>query len=343
MPYRLARRLLFALPPEAAHRWTLAGLHAALALPGGGALIRRASRPPPDPVERLGLRFAHRIGLAAGFDKDARHVEAMAALGFAFVEVGSVTARPSAGNARPRLFRLPADEALINRMGLNNAGAAAAAARIAALPRRPVPIFVNVAKTHDPALCGEAAIADYVESIAAVRAVADALVLNISCPNSGDGRTFEDPELLRPLLAAVMDAVGDGPPLLVKVSPDLDEERLRAVARLALDAGARGFTASNTTVDRSGLATPADTLAAIGPGGLSGAPLHPKALRAVKALRGFAGPEVTLVGVGGVRGAEQARAFRAAGADLVQLYTGFVYGGPGTVRRICEGLASAGG
>ncbi len=338
MIYPLARRMLFALPPETAHRWTLGGLHAALAVPGGGALIRRSTRAPGRPVERLGLRFDNPVGLAAGFDKDARHVEAMAALGFGFVEVGSVTARPSPGNARPRLFRLPADGALINRMGLNNGGAEATAARLAALRRRPVPIFVNVAKTHDPALSGEAAIADYVASIAAVRGLADALVLNISCPNSGDGRTFEDPALLRPLLAAAAGALGGGPPLLVKVSPDLEPARLEEVARLALDAGAAGFTATNTTVDRGGLATPGSRLEAIGPGGLSGAPLHRRAVATVKALRGFVGPAPTIVGVGGIRGPAEARAFLAAGADLIQLYTGFIYGGPGTVRRICEGL-----
>ena len=339
MVYPLARRLLFALPPEVAHRWTLGGLHAALAVPGGGGFIRRMTDPTPRPVEVLGLSFRNPVGLAAGFDKDARHVQAMAALGFGFVEVGSVTARPSPGNARPRLFRLPADGALINRMGLNNEGAEATAARLAGLERRPVPIFVNVAKSHDKTLSGDAAVADYVRSITAMAPLADVLVLNISCPNSGDGRTFEDPELLGPLLDAVTAAIGaDGPPLLVKVSPDLDAERLEAVARLSLDAGAAGFTATNTTVDRSGLSTAAAALDAIGPGGLSGAPLHARAVETVRRLRAFVGPEVTLVGVGGIRGPDEARAFIDAGADLIQLYTGFIYGGPGTVRRICAGI-----
>lgn len=339
MVYPIARRLLFALPPEVAHRWTLSGLHAALTLPGGRAAIRRFTGPAPRPVEALGLTFANPVGLAAGFDKDARHVDAMAALGFGFVEVGSVTARPSAGNPRPRLFRLKADGALINRMGLNNQGAEATAARLAALGERPVPIFVNVAKSHDKTLSGDAAIADYVRSITLMAPLADALVLNISCPNSGDGRTFEDPELLGPLLTAVTEGIGaDGPPLLVKVSPDLDPSRLQAVARLALDAGAVGFTATNTTVDRSGLSTSAAELEAIGAGGLSGAPLHARAVETVRRLREFAGPAVTLVGVGGIRGPGEARAFIEAGADLIQLYTGFVYGGPTVVRQICAAL-----
>ncbi len=339
MIYPVARRLLFSLPPEVAHRWTLGGLRAALAVPGGRRAVAGLTAAAPRPVQALGLSFANPVGLAAGFDKDARHIDAMAALGFGFVEVGSVTARPSAGNPQPRLFRLKADGALINRMGLNNQGAEATAARLAALAERPVPIFVNVAKSHDKTLSGDAAIGDYVRSITLMAPLADALVLNISCPNSGDGRTFEDPELLGPLLTAVTAALGaDGPPLLVKISPDLDRARLEAVARLALDAGAAGFTATNTTVDRSGLSTPVAELDAIGNGGLSGAPLHARAVETVRRLRDFVGPAVTLVGVGGIRGPAEARAFIDAGADLVQLYTGFIYGGPRTVRRICAGL-----
>lgn len=342
MIYQLVRRLLFKLPPEVAHRWALAGLSAARAVPGGAGLIARVTRPVARPVTVLGLRFENPIGLAAGFDKDARHVRAMAGLGFGFVEVGSVTARAVAGNARPRLFRLPADGALINRMGLNNGGAAAAAERLGRLGRRgerAVPVFVNVAKTPDPALEGEAAIADYVAAVVAVRGVADAVVLNISCPNSGDGRTFEHPSLLGPLLDAVVGVLGvDGPPLLVKVSPDLDDEQLAAVARLAVERGAVGLTATNTTVDRRGLATSPERLAVIGAGGLSGAPLHGRAVACVRRLRAVVGPGVVIVGVGGVAGPAEARAFFAAGADLVQLYTGFVYGGPAIVRRICAGL-----
>ncbi len=340
MLYSLLRPLLFRLAPETAHHAALSGLHAALAVPGLGAALRWHTRPAPQPLQVMGLDFVHPIGLAAGFDKNAAHVHALAALGFAFIEVGSVTARPAAGNPRPRLFRLPADGALINRMGLNNEGAAAVATRITALRARglPVPLFVNVAKTHDAALCGDAAIADYVASVTALQALADVMVINISCPNSGDGRTFEAPDLLAPLLAAIRPAVAPERPLLVKLSPDLPDATLDAVVDCALDTGVTGFTATNTSVDRSTLTTPQATLDGIGNGGLSGAPLAARARQVVARVRQRIGPDRPLVGVGGVRTAADAQALRDAGADLVQLYTGFIYGGPRTVRDLVAGL-----
>ncbi len=331
--YSLLRPLLFALPPERAHRLALGSLHAGLSIPGLASLIRSAAAAPARPVEAFGLSFANPIGLAAGFDKDARHVAQMAALGFGFIEVGSVTARPSAGNAQPRLFRLPADGALINRMGLNNAGAEATAARLATL-RAPVPLFVNVAKSHDTTLTGQSAIDDYVTSVRAVAPHADVLVLNVSCPNAGDGRTFEDPEALAPLLEAVQAAAKEKP-LLVKVSPDLPEDLLAAIVDLAIRQGVAGFTATNTSTDRSTLKS--SGLDAIGPGGLSGAPIREKALRTVAAIR--ARTPLPIVGVGGISTGAHARAFLEAGATLVQLYTGFIYGGPLTVKHICAELA----
>ncbi|MCA9543268.1 MAG: quinone-dependent dihydroorotate dehydrogenase, partial [Myxococcales bacterium] len=278
---------------------------------------------------------------AAGFDKNAAHVHALAALGFAFIAVGSVTARPAEGNPRPRLFRLPQDAALINRMGLNNEGAQAVAARIEGLRAAgplPVPLFINVAKTHDAALCGDAAIADYAEAVGRLQGLADAVVINISCPNSGDGRTFEDPALLAPLLAALRPLVDVDRPLLVKLSPDLPDATLDAVIDTALDAGVTGFTATNTSVDRSRLITPPRELEQIGAGGLSGAPLVERSRQVVAHVRRRIGPDRPIVGVGGVRTGADAAALRAAGADLVQLYTGFIYGGPTTVKRLVAAL-----
>ncbi len=307
-------------------------LHAGLVTPGVGALVRRFARTPDKPVEVLGLRFRNPLGIAAGFDKNARHVHALAALGFGFVEVGSVTAQPAKGNPRPRLWRLRPDGALVNRMGLNNEGAEAIAARLATL-RAPVPLFVNVAKTHDPSIVGDAAIADYVASVERVAPHADVVVLNVSCPNSGDGRTFEDPNSLAPLLGAVAPRIPANTPWLVKVSPDLDPVLLDEVVEVSLAAGAHGFTATNTTVRRDGLRTAG---AAELKGGLSGAPLHPSALAVVARIR--ARTDRPIVGVGGIRTAAHARAFLDAGAQLVQLFTGFIYGGPRTARNICAGL-----
>jgi len=325
--YPLLRRLLFLLPPEAAHRLATSGLD--LVAP----LLRRP--PPRHPVEALGLTFANPVGIAAGFDKNAEHLRGLAGLGFGFLEVGSVTAQPWAGNPQPRLFRLPADGALINRMGLNNHGAEVVAGRLAAR-RCGVPVLVNVAKTPDPALEGPAAVDDYVQSIRTLAPHADAVVLNISCPNSGDGRTFEEPAALGPLLEGALAARG-ARPLLVKVSPDLAPAALEAVVRLSLDLGVDGFTATNTTTRRTGLQTPAAALEAIGRGGLSGAPLRARSLEAVGRIRALTTRPI--VAVGGISTAADARAALAAGATLVQLYTGFVYGGPGTARRIVRGLA----
>jgi len=281
------------------------------------------------------MSFRNPVGIAAGFDKNAEHIDALTSLGFGFVEVGSVTARPSAGNPKPRLFRLPRDGALINRMGLNNRGAEAAAARLGKT-RRDVPIFVNIAKSHAPGLEGALAVEDYLISVRLMSPVADVLVLNISCPNSGDGRTFEDPEALHQLLSAVT-AVRDGTPLLVKVSPDLDAAALDEVIDIAVHYGVDGFTATNTTVNRDNLSTSAGRLESIGAGGLSGAPLHERALATVRRIRKRV--NLPIVGVGGIRGPAEAQAFLEAGATLVQHYTGFIYGGPTIVRRICAGLS----
>lgn len=340
--YPLLRPLLFRLAPETAHHLALSGLHAGLAVPGVSGLLRRWARPAAKPTRLMDLDFAHPVGLAAGFDKNAAHVRALADLGFAFIEVGSVTAQPAQGNARPRLFRLPEDQALINRMGLNNEGAQAVAARIQGLRAAgplPVPLFINVAKTHDPTLSGDAAIADYADAVGRLQGLADVMVINISCPNSGDGRTFEDPELLAPLLAALRPLVDADRPLLVKLSPDLPDATLDRVIDTALDAGVTGFTATNTSVDRSQLKTPPAQLDRIGAGGLSGAPLTARSRKVVAHVRKRIGDR-PLVGVGGVRTAADAQAVRDAGADLVQLYTGFVYGGPTTVKQIVAGLSA---
>jgi len=330
---RLIRPLLFRLDPETAHGLAMQ----ALRLAGWGPFprgLRKLVAPQGRAVEHLGLRFPGRLGVAAGFDKDARALAGLFGLGFGFAEVGSVTARPWPGNPRPRLFRLPADGALVNRLGLPSEGAVAVARRLRRVvgdsgPR--FPVFVNIAKTANPAVLGDAAVADIRYSVEQLAPVADALVLNLSCPNTADGRTFQSPEALRELLAAVRPVAGPRP-VLAKISPDLDSPALEAVVEEALRGGVAGFVAANTTRSRDGLRTPLRP--AIEAGGLSGTPLRARALAAVRVVRRVAPAGTLVVGCGGVRTPADIAAFLDAGADLVEAYTGFVYEGPLFCRRV---------
>jgi dihydroorotate dehydrogenase len=345
--YRLLRPFLFWIDPERTHRL---GLRAA----GLGARFPRlaqalfASGDDRLAQEALGLTFPNPLGLAPGFDKSADQLAAWPTLGFGFVEIGSVTARASGGNPRPRAFRLPDDRALINRMGLNNAGAEAVAARLAALEQRPIPLGINVAKTHDPELVGEAALDDFAEAVARLAPLADYLALNVSCPNTAEGKTFEDPAALDALLARVMPLVASGEkevPVLVKVSPPgvgpgglMDFGALTEVVETALRHGASGFIATNTASDRINLATDPVRLARIGAGGVSGAPLAERALETTRRIYDLTDGRVPVVGVGGIETADDAYARIRAGASLLQTYTALVYYGPGVVRRILRGL-----
>jgi dihydroorotate dehydrogenase len=284
-------------------------------------------------VDLLGMHFPSRLGMAAGFDKDARVLWALWGLGFGFVEVGSVTARPWAGNPRPRVHRLPLDRAIINRMGLPSTGVEAVLPRLATRP--PFPVLINVAKTGDPSIQGDRAVEDMRATVQAVRPGAGAVVLNLSCPNTEDGRTFEDPRALRDLLQACMATPGTAP-ILVKVSPDLSPAGLEMLAQIALMAGAAGFVATNTSKARDGLKTrfPGGFPA----GGLSGAPLLQRSVDTVRRLRAQAGPGVALIGCGGVMSVGDAQAFLEAGADLVEAYTGFIYEGPLFPSRVNRAL-----
>lgn len=335
--YSILRRALFRLDPETAHGLATRALDATAAAKQGARALNAAfaHHAPHLRQELWGLSFPNPVGIAAGFDKNGRHLPGLAAVGFGFLEVGSVSWSPSIGNPRPRLFRLPHDRALINRMGLNNEGALAVAARLATRPELGVPVFVNIAKSHDTSLKGAAAIEDYRRSMAALAPVADAIVLNISCPNAGDGRTFETPEALDALLGAVL-PYADGKPVLIKVSPDLSQADLEAVVERAEFHQISGYTATNTTVRRVGLKTSASALEAIGPGGLSGAPLYDRAVATVRTLRHLT--DRPIVGVGGIDSPLRAQQMRAAGAQLVQIYSGFVFEGPQLPGRICRAL-----
>ena len=306
-----------------------------------------------EPVEVMGLRFPHVLGLAAGFDKNALGIDALGALGFGHVEIGTVTGLAQPGNPQPRLFRLTEDRAVLNRMGFNNDGAQAVAQRLARRGRRPGgPVLgVNIGKSKVVPDDDQAAVeADYETSARLLAPHADYLVVNVSSPNTPGLRNLQAVEKLQPLLEHVRRvadaATGDRRvPLLVKIAPDLADEDVDAVADMAV-AGRRdgvldGVIATNTTTSRAGLRTDAAAVEAMGAGGVSGAPLTARSLEVLRRLRARTGPDLALVGVGGITTVEDARARLEAGADLLQGYTAFVYEGPGWPRRLVKGLGSA--
>jgi len=345
--YRLLYRIVLRrVPAEAAHlaAFGLIRVFGRVARVPGAAWLLGRWLGPRDPVLRvraLGLSFPGPVGLAAGFDKDARGTRGLAALGFGFVEVGTVTARAQPGNPRPRMFRLTADRALVNRMGFNNAGAAAAAARLARARGGPV-VGVNIGKTR--AVPDADAAADYAASARAVAAVADYVVVNVSSPNTPGLRDLQAADRLLPVLTAVRSALDASSPtrrvpLLVKIAPDLADADVDAIADLALELGLDGIIATNTTVSRDGLASPPAEVTAAGAGGLSGPPLRARALEVLTRLRERAGDRLVLIAAGGIETPDDAWERLRAGATLVQAYTGFVYGGPLWPRRMHAGLA----
>lgn len=342
--YRLLFDVVFRrMDAETAHRIGFALIRLGGAVPGLGRALA-----PPDPVLRTrvwDLDLPGPLGLAAGFDKDGHGAAALGALGFAFVEVGTVTAQAQPGNPRPRLFRLVGDRAVVNRMGFNNGGAAALAARLGGRRSGTVVsgtvVGVNIGKTK--AVAEAEAIADYVASTTAVAGVAGYLVVNVSSPNTPGLRDLQAVGRLRPLLAAVRTALDAGTarrvPLLVKIAPDLADEDVDAVADLALELGLDGIIATNTTIARDGLTADPAAVDALGAGGLSGAPLAERSLAVLRRLRGRVGERVPLVAVGGVSTGADAYARIRAGACLVQGYTAFIYGGPLWPRRVQRELA----
>ncbi|MBO0855767.1 MAG: quinone-dependent dihydroorotate dehydrogenase [Nocardia sp.] len=341
--YSLLLRLMFRVPPERIHHLVFALIRYATAFAPTRWLARRLTTN-TDPILAgtvFGVRFPAPLGLAAGFDKDAGGVNAWGALGFGFAEIGTVTAQAQPGNPAPRLFRLPGDRALINRMGFNNHGAAAAAAALAT--RRPdgVPIGANIGKTKivDPA----DAASDYAISARLLGPVADFVVVNVSSPNTPGLRDLQAVQSLRPLLRAVLDslaAAGTSKPVLVKIAPDLSDEDIDAVADLAVELRLDGIVATNTTIAREGLSTPAAEVADMGAGGLSGPPVAARSLEVLRRLYSRVGDRLALISVGGIENPDQAYERILAGASLLQGYTGFIYGGPLWTRRIHRGLAA---
>jgi len=344
MLYSLLRPLLYRLDPERAHHGALAAVRLLEAV---CTKTRWAPRPWSHPLlaQRLwGVDFANPVGLAAGFDKDACAPHVWPLFGFGFAELGTVTAAPQPGNPRPRLFRLSADAALINRLGFNSAGAAAVAGRLAVLTARlPIvaPLGINLGKSRVTPLAEAAG--DYVSGLRRLACFASYLVINVSSPNTPGLRDLQAEAQLAPLLAAVQaanaahaaDTATPPRPVLLKVAPDLPDDALADIVAIARAAGIAGFVATNTTVARPPLRAPIDEV-----GGLSGAPLRDRATAVIRALRRCAGPDLPIIGVGGIASGADAYAKIRAGASLVQVYTGMIYGGPWLARRIGVDLAA---
>ncbi len=320
----MLRPALFQLDAERAHRLTLFALKV--------SPLRRTARPQGPLATRVAeLDFSTPLGMAAGFDKDAEVPDALLGLGFGFAEVGSITPLPQAGNPKPRLFRLVEDRAVINRMGFNNGGGEAAAARLRARAGRPGVVGINIGANKDAA----DRIADYAAMTALMAPLADYLAVNISSPNTPGLRALQDESALTGLLDAVFEARGtQGPPIFLKVAPDLEPADIDAIARIAIDQGLGALIVSNTTISRPKLASRHGGES----GGLSGEPLRDLALQRVRDFRKATGGLMPLVGVGGIASAEDAWARIRAGASLVQLYSAMVYEGPGLARRISRGL-----
>ncbi|CAB4626752.1 unannotated protein [freshwater metagenome] len=338
MLYRIFFNLAFSrFKPESAHHLGIF-LIKVLGLTGIARLIRVGVR--TKPVEAFGLRFEGPFGMAAGFDKDAVVVKELGDLGFSHVEVGTVTRHAQEGNPKPRLFRLKKDLALINRMGFNNQGADAVAARLAKLRAsgEPLPIVgVNIGKSKITPL--EEAATDYAYSAAKLAPVADYLAVNVSSPNTSGLRSLQAIDQLEPLLVAVLTASGNKP-VFVKIAPDLTDEDLVAVAKLAIKLSLAGVIATNTTISRDHLKTDMDVVAKIGAGGLSGPVLRTRSLEALAILRENLPPEIAIISVGGVFTSADVKERLDLGASLVQGYTGFVYEGPLWARKIMRGLAA---
>ncbi len=337
-------RLLFSLvlsrmDPERAHGLAFVVIRALPTL-GLGRLVARFTRPDPRlEVTTLGLRFPSPFGLAAGFDKEGAGIRGLGQLGFGHVEVGTITAIPQPGNPRPRLFRLVPDRAVINRMGFNNHGAAAARERIARAATkadRPV-IGINIGKSR--VVDVDAATEDYLVSATALAPLADYLVVNVSSPNTPGLRGLQELEKLRPLLSAVKTAAGTTP-VLVKIAPDLSDDEVGTIAALAVDQ-VDGIIATNTTLSREGLTTDPAIVEAAGAGGLSGAPLAARSLDLLRLIRTIVPADFCVISVGGVQTADDVRERIDAGATLVQGYTAFLFLGPLWARSINRGLAKS--
>ncbi len=341
--YLLLRKFLFYYDPESVHHKVMALMNFAYRIPlvRYGMKKHYANTPPSLRRTVWGIDFPNPVGLAGGFDKNAEYSDALSCLGFGFVEIGTVTPKPQAGNPQPRLFRLPADKALLNRMGFNNKGAAFAADRLKKRKERII-IGGNIGKNKDTP--NSDAVGDYEKCFHTLYDQVDFFIVNVSSPNTPGLRELQDKEPLTALLNHLMrlgkeKAAGGTPkPILLKIAPDLEDSQLDDIIYIVGATGIHGLVAANTTISRVGLATPADEVAALGAGGISGAPVRQRSTEIVRYIHQKTSGRIPIIACGGIFTAEDAQEKLDAGAVLVQLYTGFVYEGPGVVKRICGGL-----
>jgi dihydroorotate dehydrogenase len=333
----LIRPLLFLLPPETIHHLLVAFLRFAFKIPGTLPLVRSIYHLKDEALQTkfLGMTFSNPVGLAAGFDKNAEVYKEFHGFGFSFIEIGTVTPKGQAGNPRPRSFRIRRDRGLINRMGFNNHGAEAAAAKLSAKRPKGLILGGNLGKnTQTP---NERAVTDYEAVFRAIYQGVDYFVVNVSCPNITDLHKLQDQDSLELILSRILEIREEmevQKPVLLKISPDLNnkqlDETLEIVGRLKLD----GIVATNTTIRRDGLKTPEEVISSIGKGGMSGAPITRRSLEVVRYVHGKTEGKLPIIAVGGIMGVEDAMNMFDAGATLIQLYTGFIYEGPGLARRI---------
>lgn len=336
----LIRPLLFLFNPESVHYFVTGILRFICNIPGFKALLKAVYQVNDPSLEReiFGLSFKNPVGLAAGFDKDAKLVDCMDALGFGFVEVGTLTPMPQTGNVKPRLFRLIKDKALINRMGFNNRGVQDAVKR---LSHRDMQIIVggNIGKNKDTPI--EQAVRDYEHCFETLYDHVDYFVVNVSSPNTPNLRELQGKEPLKHLLSRINDRnkdKKDRKPVLLKIAPDLTEGQLNDIVELVKEMELDGIIATNTTIERSNLNTESEKVSSVGEGGLSGLPLRRRSTEVIRYLRQNIGEDITIIGVGGIFSPKDALEKLEAGANLLQIYTGFIYEGPALVRKINKAI-----
>ncbi|WP_040496946.1 quinone-dependent dihydroorotate dehydrogenase [Fulvivirga imtechensis] len=336
----LVRPLLFRFDPEKIHHFTFKTIRILGKVPGIRAIWRTRFDYTDQRLERrmFGLTFSNPVGLAAGFDKDAKLVDELACFGFGFIEIGTLTPKAQPGNDKPRLFRLPADQAIINRMGFNNGGVNAAVAR---LRRRKSSVLIGGNIGKNKVTPNEEAFNDYRTCFEQLFEVVDYFVVNVSSPNTPNLRALQDKEPLTQLLGGLMklNAEKKTPkPILLKIAPDLTDDQLNDIVDIVKEVNLDGLIATNTTISRDGLKTPEHEVQKIGAGGLSGLPLRARSTEVLKFLRNKLGPDFPIISVGGIMSAEDALEKIRAGASLVQVYTGFIYEGPSLIKKINKAL-----